>query len=121
MKWCLGFVAVVALASAGCRSLDLGEGKLPCSKTGGCPAPYVCWASDNKCHRHQMPSDGGADQIADTTGDKAADTAVDLNGETTEGGATKQPNGHACGEDVECANGFCRDGVCCNDTCAGAC
>ncbi|HXU01617.1 MAG TPA: hypothetical protein VN903_11530 [Polyangia bacterium] len=115
MRFYLSLAAVIALFSGGCRSLQLEEGKLPCSKAGECPAPYVCWSSDNKCHRHPQ-GDGGVDR---------ADTAVDGNpGDVTDGGeagTVKQPNGHGCAADAECTSGFCRDGVCCNDMCAGAC
>src|SRR5262245_51093089 len=113
MRWTLGVAAAIALASsAGCRSLELGEGKLACSKSGECPAPYVCWSSDNRCHRH--PYDGGSD-VADD-GNTSSD-----GGDGGEAGTVKQPNGHGCGVDGDCTSGFCRDGVCCNDTCAGAC
>jgi len=130
MRLYLVLCAAVAVLSAGCRSLQLEDGKLPCSKSGECPAPYVCWKTgDNKCYR-QIPGDGGVDRADTATGDAPANEVANndvgsnndvATGDGGEAGTVKQPNGHGCGQDGDCTSGFCRDGVCCNDTCAGAC
>ena len=38
-----------------------------------------------------------------------------------DGGVCNQSQGALCAKDAECASGFCADGVCCTNSCAGPC
>ncbi|MBI5481377.1 MAG: choice-of-anchor D domain-containing protein, partial [Deltaproteobacteria bacterium] len=52
-----------------------------------------------------------ADDVPECTGNNTCDAT----------GACRKKIGQACGAAGECVSGFCKDGVCCNTTCDGAC
>ncbi len=130
-------LAVIALSMlAGCRSLALKDGSLGCSQDHQCPSPYLCNRPDNRCYLH-LPDGGVTDDTGATDGSHVSDggrmtggkdggkDSARADGSQPKGDSGAPPasiaTGSACQLDADCMTGACRDGVCCENACTGAC
>lgn len=119
----LALVALFALAglAAGCRELNIADGKLPCSASGSCPSPYRC--VQGTCTK-APPGDGGPAEVPEVPEEQRP--AADSPDGATPNLADAPPNGEdavmqlLCPEDQHPCEGKC---VPRNDpnTCAGSC
>jgi hypothetical protein len=121
---CPGATSVCNGAGA-CKTTQGGA----CAMSGDCLsgncADGVCCntACSGLCQACSNAKTGGASGTCASI-PAGADPDNECSGATTCNGAglcTTLTQGTACGAAVECASGFCVDGVCCNTACAGLC
>ena len=79
-------------------------------KDGRC-CDTSCTAACYSCESGTCTKITSRDDISECT----AATTCDANG------VCKPKLGQACSAGTQCASGFCKDGVCCNEACTGAC
>jgi hypothetical protein len=65
--------------------------------------------------------DAAVDAAVDTEVDAATDAGTDTGPPCGFAGGCDLPRGAVCTSEEQCASGFCVDGVCCADACAGKC
>jgi hypothetical protein len=123
---CVGTALERTRAPAG---TTCGTGRI-CTSSGSCCQPTTCAAAGRTCGTY---SDGCGTTLNCGTCD-AGDTCTSgqcgcRNGSQTGtetdvdcgGPCAPCTQGKRCSTNTDCATGFCTDGVCCNDACAGAC
>lgn len=69
--------------------------------------------NDGTCQPYGQGTDPGAECTGGATCNGAGACGAPTGG--------LEPNGQLCGAATDCASGFCKDGVCCNNACDGDC
>lgn len=107
-RGCALFPASTSCASATCAAASVTPERF-CNGSGTCTV-----AASTSCAPYQC---NGAS--CRTTCAVASDcVAPNVCGATSKCGL---PNGSVCSTEMQCASGFCVDGVCCNNACLGEC
>jgi hypothetical protein len=102
-----------------------GEGCTPASASqcasGFCTDRVCCEAAacSGVCQACNVPGSEGT--CAPVKGGTEVPGSCDAGKACDSTGTCKAKNGLACSSNLECASGFCIDGVCCNAVCSGPC
>ena len=107
---CQVWSAGTVCAGASCASGSLSNNQRVCNGTGSCQAltttscsPLVCDSTSGTCRA-------------------SCTTAADCqSGYACSGNVCRLDRSYPCSRDLECASGFCTDGVCCESRCGGTC
>lgn len=113
-------LSVSLLAGCDCAGPDLDKIRFRCASQVDCLDDFACVQS--VCVRRDAGAglDGGMDAGADAGTDAGVDGG-EPDGGSDAGVDAGAPQGTSCGDNLECASGFCTDGVCCDSACPGLC